>query len=989
MTIATKIKHIAASMLLAFAATANAVTYTDGDLILGFRGTGASVTQCYEVNIGQARNFIGVASSTDIDLGGNINSDLEALFGSDWKTSGTVLWSVSGVRFNSQAAAPPLPAITAKTVFMSKAEETPGTKAIQSWTRVTQSTQQVTAGSVQALGTQFGNGTSTGQTESTVSTKAVIQNISQPNSYARYMPGGGQTIGSSAYETYVNGALGIENTFANGLNGSVLDLYQLAPATGAAVGTDATLLGAFRLGESGGTVSLTFSSDPSVFGSGPAPAQVAFSSAGYTINEDAGTVTVQLVRSVNMSSAFTVNVSTTDGTALAGTDFTAQTNVPVVFAASDTTKNLDIPILDRALFQGSRAFSVTMALASGTATLVTPTSATVTIAETDPQPATFTLSAATYSVVENGGSAALTINRTGSTSGALTVDIATANGTALAGTDYTAPATTVNFGDGDTSIIVNVNVADRAGFQGDRAFTATISNPSGGSVLGATTSASVTIQDNETLPSIALTSATFSVSETAGTVAIGLVRTGDVDTACSVGFTTSAGTAIAGSDYTTTSATVNFAASETTKTVNVPILDAAGFQGSRTFNATIGNPVLASVIAPSSAVVTITDNDSQPGGAVAGNYSGLIKSVPAPTVTNTGALTLKVSPTGGFTGKVFIGGTSLPVSGTFGADGVATFKGGGTTVPLALKTKPVTALGNFAMKIFADSITGSLTNNADVSNLTAERLVAYDGKTTIVPQTILDAVTKGYHTGVLPSEAQTSLANDRFPQGDGVVSFTVSKKGAFKAVGVLADGTKFSAASALNKLNSAPLFAQLYKKKAGLLAAELKFDSARTDSDALAANVLWIRPVDLVAKHYPQGWPTGVALDMLAARYRAPQKGDTTSAFPGLVGANTAVQLTAADGLLATPGTVVNNINISATNKVTNSPVTDKDFKVAFVSKKGTLSGFFTHTDLTKPKFAGIVFQKGPNAGGYGFFLSTKPKIGPTGESGGITLLAD
>jgi hypothetical protein len=391
-------------------------------------------------------------------------------------------------------------------------------------------------------------------------------------------------------------------------------------------------------------------------------------------------------------------------------------------------------------------------------------------------------------------------------------------------------------------------------------------------------------------------------------------------------------------------------------------------------------------------VVTISDNDAQPGGAVAGNYSGLLKSVPAATLNNTGAVALKVAPTGAFSGKVFIGGTAISVSGTFGSNGVATFKGAGTTIPLALKTKPApTPLGNFAMTIFADSIVGTLTNGAAVSNLAAERALPYDGKTaqTTMPATILDSVTKGYHTGVLPSRAQGGLTNDKFPQGDGVWSFTISKKGAFKAAGTLADGTKFSAASALNKLNSAPLFAQLYKKKAGLLSAELKFDSARADSDALASNALWIRPVDLVAKHYPDGWTAGITLDILAARYRAPQKGDTTSAFPG-VGADDFATgnatLTGADGKLSGP--VVNNVNISAKNKVTNAPATDKDFKLTFAAPKGALGGSFTHTDGTKPKFIGIVFQKGPTAGGYGFFLSTKPKIGPTGESGGITLLA-
>ena len=988
MSITNKFRQFAAAaMLLATPAVHAALPYADGDLILGFRATGGQGgTSSYEVNIGSATQFV-AASTFSVDLGGNITTDLETIFGADWKTRADVLWSISGTQFVAGNG------FGNRTVFASKAESTPGTQSAP-WTRVTASTQQPVALRVQVLGnpgySAGTTGTAPGQTESTNSTKGLIQDNGAPNSYSSHMPGGSNSSAGAAYQFFVNGAFGIENSFEAGTLGSVIDLYQLTTATGASVGTAATFLGAFRLNDSG---VLTYSPNPSDFGSGPAPAQVAFSSAGYSVNEDAGMVTVELVRTVNTATAFTVNVSTTDGTALAGTDYTAQSSVAVAFAASDLSKTLNIPILDRALFQGNRTFSVTMALALGTATIVNPTSATVTVAETDPEPATLSLSAATYSVVENAVNAVVTVNRTGSTAGAVTVEIAATNGTALSGTDYTAPVTPVSFADGETSKAVNIPVTDRVGFQGDRSFTATISNPAGGAVLGTTTSATVTITDNETQPSVALSSATFSVSEAAGTVAIGLVRTGDADTAFSVSFATSGGTAVVARDYTALSTTVNFAAGETTKTVDVTILDAAGFQGSRTFDATISNAVNAAIIAPTTAVVTITENDQQPGSPVAGSYSGLVKSVPAATLNNTGAVTLKITPTRAFTGKVFIGGTSLPISGTFDAtSGVATFKGGGATLALALKTKPTpTALGNFALTVFGDSIVGTLTNGADVSNLAAERLVPYDGKTpaTTVPATILDAVSKGYHTGVLPSETQTSLANNRFPQGDGVVSFTVSKKGAFKAAGTLADGTKFSAASALNKLNSAPLFAQLYKKKAGIISVSLKFDSTRADSDALGADLLWIRPADALAKQYPEGWPAGITLDMLAARYRAPQKGDTTSAFPGLGADNLTTgnaTLTAADGKLTSA--VVNNVNISAKNKVTNAPATDKDFKLTFAAPKGTLGGSFTHTDGTKPKFAGIVFQKGPTKGGYGFFLSTKPKAGPAGEGGGITLVA-
>jgi hypothetical protein len=987
MTIQTKLRQLAAAALTLLGAQAHAaLPYTDGDLILGFRaGSGQGGTTSYAVNIGSVSQFVSAAAKT-VTIPGNIAADLETIYGSDWHTRSDVFWSISGTQFSAGNG------FSNRTIFVSKAEATAGTQSTP-WPRVTLSAQQPVALRVQAVGlTGYAAGTTAttpGQTESTNSSVGLIQDNGAANSYASHMPGGSNTTTGSAYSFYTNGALGIENSFEAGAQGSVIDLYHLQSASGGSLGAPSALLGAFRMSSAG---VLSFSPNPADFGSGPAPAQVALSSATYSVGEEAGMVAVEILRTVNLTTAFSINLSTTDGTATSVNDYTAQNSVAVNFAASETSKTVNIPITDRAGFQGNRSFSVGIALGSGTATIVAPTTAAVSIVENDPQPPTIALSAATFSISENGGNAMVTLNRTGLATGAVSVELVTTEGTALSSTDFTSVSTTVNLADGETTKTVNIPVVDRVGFQGDRTFSVAISAPAGGAVLGATTFANVTIQDNEIAPSIALSAATYTVSESAGTASIGLVRTGDVDTALQVTVGATAGTATSPTDFTGGNYVVQFSAGATTASASIPVNDVAGFQGNRTFNVAISAPTVGGVVAPTAAVVTIQENDAQPGGAVAGNYAGLLKSVAAPTVNNTGLVTLKVSATGGFTGKVFIGGSSLPISGTFGSNGNATFKNAGTALALSLKAKPAPiALGNFEMIIFGDSVVGTLTNGSAVSNLTAERAVPYDGKTpaTTVPGSILDAVTKGYHTGILPSRAQAGFTSDKFPQGDGIVSFAVSKKGAFKVAGTLADGAKFSSAAALNKLNSAPVFAVLYKSKKGLLAAELKFDAARIDSDALALNALWIRPMDPVAKHYPDGWPAGITLDLIAARYRAPQKGDATSAFPSLgvddfLAGNATI--TATDGKLT--ASVVNQVNISAKNKVTNAPATDKDFKVTFSATKGTLGGFITHSDTTKPKFIGMVIQKGPSKGGYGFFLSTKPKTGPTGESGGISLIA-
>ena len=78
-----------------------------------------------------------------------------------------------------------------------------------------------------------------------------------------------------------------------------------------------------------------------------------------------------------------------------------------------------------------------------------------------------------------------------------------------------------------------------------------------------------------------------------------------------VDYATSDGTATAGSDYTSTSGTLTFAAGETEKTVSVPVLDDAHDEGSETLTLTLSNPSGA-YLADGSATGTINNSDPMP-----------------------------------------------------------------------------------------------------------------------------------------------------------------------------------------------------------------------------------------------------------------------------------------------------------------------------------------------------------------------------------------
>lgn len=110
---------------------------------------------------------------------------------------------------------------------------------------------------------------------------------------------------------------------------------------------------------------------------------------------------------------------------------------------------------------------------------------------------TVSLESAQYTVNENTPSLQLTISRTGGSTGEVSVDYATHDGTAEAGADYTPISGTIVFADGDTADkTITVPLPDDIIYEGDETFDVRLDNAQGGAFIG-TRQAAVTITDNE------------------------------------------------------------------------------------------------------------------------------------------------------------------------------------------------------------------------------------------------------------------------------------------------------------------------------------------------------------------------------------------------------------------------------------------------------------------------------------------------------------
>ena len=117
------------------------------------------------------------------------------------------------------------------------------------------------------------------------------------------------------------------------------------------------------------------------------------------------------------------------------------------------------------------------------------------------EPGALRFSQAGYSVSEGGGTATVTVQRILGDDGAVSVQYATSNGTAQAGSDYTAKSGTLSWADSDDAPkTFTVSITNDTAAEGSETINLTLSGPTGGAVLAAPSSATLTITDNDGNP---------------------------------------------------------------------------------------------------------------------------------------------------------------------------------------------------------------------------------------------------------------------------------------------------------------------------------------------------------------------------------------------------------------------------------------------------------------------------------------------------------
>jgi Calx-beta domain len=312
----------------------------------------------------------------------------------------------------------------------------------------------------------------------------------------------------------------------------------------------------------------------------------------------------------------TVDFATADRTATAPSDYAA-TSGTLTFAPGETAETVTVQVNGDTTVEPNEAFNLNLANATGNATIADP-QGFGTIVNDDQAPSAIKVNDLRMAEGNAGQTAfAFTVSLDAPQPARVTVDFATADGTATAPGDYAASSGTLTFAAGETAKTVTVQVNGDTSVERDETFNLNLANAAGNATIADATGVGTIVNDDQVItpPSrISINDVTMAEGDAGQsafqfTVSLDAAQSAPV----TVDFATADGTASAPRDYAASSGTLTFAPGETAKTVTVQVNGDTRKEPNETFNVNLANATGNATIADAQAVGTIVDDDRKHG----------------------------------------------------------------------------------------------------------------------------------------------------------------------------------------------------------------------------------------------------------------------------------------------------------------------------------------------------------------------------------------
>jgi Calx-beta domain len=319
-----------------------------------------------------------------------------------------------------------------------------------------------------------------------------------------------------------------------------------------------------------------------------------------------------LTRTGITTQELTVNYSIS-GTATNETDYTKLTGT-VTFKAGEDKAIIDVNPIDDNIYEGNETVILTLADGGTTYKLDPVKSAgTVTITDNETRPTISISDANPATGKESDPTAknrAFTIALSNPSTETITVDYTTLDGTAVAGSDYTATQGKITFNPGETTQTVTATIIDDAIFEDPETFKVKLTNLTNATLAQAEGTA--TILDDD-LPGIYLIVTDSEAAETkhgkpTNPGQFTLKRTGSTTNPLTVKYTVK-GSATNSTDYQKLPDTITFAAGSDTASIDINVIDDKIYEGTEKVILNLADSNDYTIVGDKSGTVSIADND--------------------------------------------------------------------------------------------------------------------------------------------------------------------------------------------------------------------------------------------------------------------------------------------------------------------------------------------------------------------------------------------
>ncbi|WP_419193099.1 Calx-beta domain-containing protein [Kolteria novifilia] len=318
----------------------------------------------------------------------------------------------------------------------------------------------------------------------------------------------------------------------------------------------------------------------------------------------------------------TVDFTTANGTAIAGSDYNA-TSGSLTFQPGETEKTVSVAILGDELAEEDE--NLFLRLTGATNAQIVDAEATGTIVDDDgsvsppPPPVVPDLSIGDVTTGEGdaGSSAAtFTVALSEATTETVTLNYMTANGSATAGSDYAGASGTLTFAPGETVKTIAIDVLGDVIDESDETFLVNLSDVSGANLVDGQAVGTI-LDDDEpvspppppVVPDVSIDDVTITEGDSGNVSATFTVTLSEATAeSVTVDYMTGDDTALAGSDYSGADGTLTFAPGETTQTISIDVLGDLVDENIESFQVNLSDAAGATIV-DGQGIGTILDDD--------------------------------------------------------------------------------------------------------------------------------------------------------------------------------------------------------------------------------------------------------------------------------------------------------------------------------------------------------------------------------------------